>query len=87
MVVLLLETRYLYTTGVSVTPGYIPGYILLLHKIIGPFTHPHSTSQVLTTQLAKMSIDPKFVELTAGVLEIYILNTLEIKKQQHRQTR
>ena len=34
-----------------------------------------------------MSIDPKFVELTAGVLEIYILNTLEIKKQQHRQTR
>ena len=32
---------------------------------------PHSILQVPTTQLAKMSIDPKFVELTADVLEIF----------------
>ena len=35
-------------------------------------THPHSILQVPTTQLAKMSIDPKFVELTADVLEILL---------------
>ena len=35
-------------------------------------THPHSILQVPTTQLAKMSIDPKFVELTADVLEIFL---------------
>ena len=35
-------------------------------------THPHRILQVPTTQLAKMSIDPKFVELTADVLEIYL---------------
>ena len=29
-------------------------------------THPHSILQVPTTQLAKVSIDPKFVELTAS---------------------
>ena len=34
-------------------------------------THPHSILQVPTTKLAKMSIDPKFVELTADVLEIF----------------
>ena len=34
-------------------------------------THPHSRLQVPTTQLAKMSIDPKFVELTADVLGIF----------------
>ena len=33
-------------------------------------THPHSILQVPTTQLANMGIDPKFVELTADVLEI-----------------
>ena len=38
-------------------------------------THPHSILQVPTTQLAKMSIDPKFVELTADVLEIFLKNT------------
>ena len=32
-------------------------------------THPHSTVQVPTTQLVKMNIDPKFVELTADVLQ------------------
>ena len=37
-------------------------------------THPHSILQVPTMQLAKMSIDPKFVELTADVLEIFLLN-------------
>ena len=39
---------------------------------IGPLpikTHPYSILQVPTTQLAKMSIDLKFVELTADVLE------------------
>ena len=35
-------------------------------------THPHSILQVPTTQLANMSIDPKFVELTADVLEIFL---------------
>ena len=35
-------------------------------------THPHSVLQVPTTQLAKMSIDPKFVEFTADVLEIFL---------------
>ena len=35
-------------------------------------TLPHSILQVPTTQLAKMSIDPKFVELTADVLEIFL---------------
>ena len=30
------------------------------------------TNIVPTTQLAKMSIDPKFVELTADVLEIFL---------------
>ena len=34
--------------------------------------HPDSILQVPTTQLAKMSIDPKFVELTAGVLRIIL---------------
>ena len=36
-------------------------------------THPRSILQVSTTQLADMSIDPKFVELTADVLEIFII--------------
>ena len=35
-------------------------------------THPHSILQVPTTQPANMSIDPKFVELTADVLEIFL---------------
>ena len=33
----------------------------------------YSILQVPTTQLAKMSIDPKFVELTADVLEIFFI--------------
>ena len=36
-------------------------------------THPYTTLQVPTTQLAKMSIDVKFVELTADVLEIFFI--------------
>ena len=36
-------------------------------------THPYSTLQVPTTKLAKMSIDLKFVELTADVLDIFFL--------------
>ena len=35
-------------------------------------THPQSILQVPTTQLANMSIDPKFVELTADVVEIFV---------------
>ena len=35
-------------------------------------THPHRILQVPTTQLAKMSVDPKFVELTADVLRIFL---------------
>ena len=35
-------------------------------------THMISLFQVPTTQLAKMSIDPKFVELTADVLRIIL---------------
>ena len=34
-------------------------------------THPHSILQVSTTQLAKISIDPKFDELTADAFEIF----------------
>ena len=33
--------------------------------------HPLNILQAPTTQLATMSIDPKFVELAADVLEIY----------------
>ena len=36
-------------------------------------THPCSILQVPTTQLAKMSIDLGFVELTADVLEIFFI--------------
>ena len=50
-------------------------YIFFFNKIVGPLplrkTHPHSILQVPTTQLANMSIDPKFVELTADVFEIF----------------
>ena len=35
--------------------------------------HPHSIFQVPAMQLTKMSIDPKFVELTADVLEIFFV--------------
>ena len=36
-------------------------------------THPHSSMlQKPTMQLAKIIIDPKFVELTADVLEIFL---------------
>ena len=35
-------------------------------------TRPHSILQVPTTQLAKMSVDLKSVELTADVLELFI---------------
>ena len=65
---------------VDVVPEYIlntAGTRFFFFKIIGPLpksekTHPHSILQVPTTQLAKMSIDPKFVELTADVLSIII---------------
>ena len=47
-------------------------------KRIGPLplrkAHPHSILRVPTTQLAKMSIDPKFVQLTAGVLKLFLQN-------------
>ena len=43
-------------------------------------THPHSILQVPKTQLAKMSTDPKFVELTADVLEIFYLSQTMLNK-------
>ena len=39
-------------------------------------THPYSMLQLPTTQLAKMSIDLKFVELTADVLEIFSIKNI-----------
>ena len=43
--------------------------------VMKKFTHiVYYKYEVPTTQLAKMSIDPKFVELTADVLEIFLLN-------------
>ena len=42
--------------------------------IMKKLTHIRSILQVPTTQLANMSIDPKFVELTADVLEILLYN-------------
>ena len=38
-------------------------------------THPYCMLQVPTTQLAKLSIDPKFVELTADFLELFLLKS------------
>ena len=49
-------------------------YICVLFFFSTEETHPHSILQVPTTQLTKMSIDPKFVELTADVLEIFLLH-------------
>ena len=36
-------------------------------------THPHYILEVPTTQLAKLGIDPEFVELTADVLEFFFV--------------
>ena len=51
-------------------------YVFFQQKNMSPpikrQTHPHSILQVPTTQLAKMSFDPKFVKLTADVLEIFL---------------
>ena len=41
-------------------------------------THPYSILQVPTTQLAKMSIDLKFVELTADVLKILFITHIPV---------
>ena len=56
----------------------IPTLTITVKKEIGPLpmkNHPYSLVlrilQMPTTQLAKMSIDPKFVEITADVLEIF----------------
>ena len=38
------------------------------------YTQLNRKLQVPTTQLAKVSFDPKFVELTADVLEMFLLN-------------
>ena len=57
---------YIYDVFVFLTEQYDPSHY--------EKTHPHtSILQVPTTQLAKMSIDPKFVELTADVLEIIFI--------------
>ena len=55
---------YEYTCVCFLTEQYDPSHY--------EKTHPHSTLQVPTTQLANMSVDPKFVELTADVLEIFL---------------
>ena len=50
-------------------------------------THQRNIIQVPTTQLAKMSIDPKFVSLAADVLKIFLIlqdipyKTLEMKQK------
>ena len=48
---------------------------------IGPLpikTHPYSILPVPTTQLAKMSIDLEFVELTADVLEVFFIKYINV---------
>ena len=52
--------------------------------IMKKLTHTAVSSvlQVPTTQLAKMSIDPKFVELTADVLEIFLQSKAKQNKRQ-----
>ena len=58
--------------------GFRARQSLCINVMIMKKTHPHSRSilQVPTTQLAKVSIDPKFVERTADVLEIFLYNGL-----------
>ena len=51
---------------------------MFINKILGPPPLRKNSPtwyilQVPTTQLAKMSIDLKFVELTADVLEIFLI--------------
>ena len=53
---------------------YIPGIFYTGPLPLGEKIHPHSILQVPPKQLAKMSIDPNFVELTADVVRIYLLN-------------
>ena len=55
---LLDYNSYIYMCVCFLTEQYDPSHY--------EKTHPHSILQVPTTQLAKMSIDPKFVELTAS---------------------
>ena len=62
----ILQRNYTYYTGLEhrrTTEQYDPSHY--------EKTQPHSILQVPTTQLAKISIGPKFVELTAVVLEIF----------------
>ena len=68
------------------------GYIYVLHVFVfqqydpshyEKLTQTHGILQVPTTQLAKMRIDPKFVELTADILEIFLLNTLSWRVPGH----
>ena len=54
-------------------------YIFRTPPIKKIFTHI-SILEVPTTQLAKMSIDPKFVELTADVVKMYICNIVRVRK-------
>ena len=56
---------------VVVTVAVCP-LILCLLLLVLSFSRAHrKCSTVPTTQLAKMSIEPKFVELTADVLETF----------------
>ena len=65
----------------------IPTLAIIVDNKIGPLptkTHPFSILQVPTTQLAKMSIGLKFVELTADVLEIFFIKHTRDLVSQHR---
>ena len=53
--------------------GFEGGYRRTSQDIYIGKTHSCSILQVPKTQLAKMSIDPKSVELTADVLEIFFI--------------
>ena len=48
-------------------------WVVLMSASVGLVRMEYSIMQVPTTQLAKMSIDLKFVEVTADVLEIFFI--------------
>ena len=67
---------------------------IYIYTITGPVplsgkTHLRSMLQGPTTQLAKMSIDPKFVEVTADIVRIFLCSEsyLYIHRIAHLQKR
>ena len=63
-------TYYDYRLGMALMSPQLPNYVNSYIQIQILYTRS-SILQVPTTQLAKMSIDLKFVELTADVLEMF----------------